>query len=126
MKEEMKQTEFIIESSFRSRSHRIIIIGAMIGAAYFMGFLAYHSIFPADPAGHWLLRVINEHYAATIGTPLSALTAFCIVVLLQIMNQGPIEFEALGFKFKGASGPVVLWIFCFLAVVAGFSLLWSR
>jgi hypothetical protein len=35
-----------------------------------------------------------------------------------------IEFEAAGFKFRGASGPVVLWIFCYLAIVTSIKLLW--
>jgi hypothetical protein len=39
-------------------------------------------------------------------------------------TSGPIEFEGLGFKFKGASGPVVLWVFCFLAIAGAIKLVW--
>jgi hypothetical protein len=53
---------------------------------------------------------------------MAATTSFSIVSLFKVTN-GPIEFEALGFKFHGASGPVVLWLLCFLAVVVSFHLL---
>ena len=68
-------------------------------------------------------KVILEHFPATFGLPLAAGGAFILVVLLR-HTQGPIEFEGLGFKFRGASGPVVLWVLCFLALVAGIKLLW--
>ena len=63
--------------------------------------------------------------AATIGVGISAITAFCLVASLEI-SRGPIEFEALGFKFKRASGPVVLWVFCFLVMIHGVWLLWDK
>ena len=56
---------------------------------------------------------------------MSAISAFCLVALLEIA-RGPIEFEALGFKFKGASGPAILWVFCFLAMIFGVWLLWDK
>jgi hypothetical protein len=40
--------------------------------------------------------------------------------------RGPIEFEAFGFKLRGASGPIVLWVFCFLSIAAAFQLLWRN
>ena len=43
-----------------------------------------------------------------------------------VSATGPIEMEALGFKFRGASGPVVLRIFCFLVIVFGVYLLWNK
>ena len=39
-------------------------------------------------------------------------------------RSGAIEFEVLTVKFRGASGPVVLWTFAFLAIVAGIKVLW--
>ncbi len=65
------------------------------------------------------------HWPALVGIPMSAISAFCIVSLLRVTN-GPIEFEGLGFKFQGASGPVVLWVVCFLALAAALTLLWAR
>jgi len=53
-----------------------------------------------------------------------AITAFCIVALLQIVAREPVEFEGFGLKFKGAAGPVFLWMFCFMALVAAVKVLW--
>lgn len=60
-----------------------------------------------------------------VGTPLAIITAYCLVSLLKVTN-GPVEFEAVGFKFRGASGPIVLWVFCFLAIGTMFHLLWGN
>jgi len=54
---------------------------------------------------------------------MSALGALCIVLLLRL-SSGPLEFKAIGFEFRGASGQVVLWVVCFLAMVASVKLLW--
>lgn len=68
---------------------------------------------------------MDEHFAATLGIPLSAITAACLVFLLK-STTGPIEFEFMGFKFRGASGPIVLWVVCFLAMIFGLWLLWDK
>jgi hypothetical protein len=73
-----------------------------------------------DPA---LFQIALNHFAATVGLPSAALAGLCIVIFLESAS-GPIEFEGLGFKFKGASGPIVLWVFCILAIAAAIKLLW--
>jgi len=99
------------------------VAGTGVLAAYFFGFMTVESIWGKSDPHNWLTKLVNVHYAALVGTPMSAATAFCIVSLLKVTN-GPIEFEAIGFKFRGASGPIVLWILCFLVIVIGFHLLW--
>lgn len=69
------------------------------------------------------LKVIFEHFGATIGLPLAALTSLGLVLLLRF-SAGPIEFEGFGFKFKGASGPLIFWILSFLAFTTAIKLLW--
>ena len=81
--------------------------------------LLYHAWQPES----WLIPILREHFAALVGIPMSALIAMCVVVLLRF-SAGPIEFEGLSFKFRGAAGQVVFWIFCFLALVSGLELLW--
>jgi hypothetical protein len=49
-------------------------------------------------------------------------SALLVIVFKQI--EGPIEFGAGWIKFKGAAGPVVLWIITFLAMVGGSRMLW--
>lgn len=45
-----------------------------------------------------------------------------MVVLVLRYSAGPIEFEGLSFKFKGASAPVVMWVMCYIVLMIGFRL----
>ena len=101
------------------------ILGSSLLGAYFFAFLIYHSLRPTSASGSWFIGIIDKHYAATIAVPLSAIAALCVVLALKA-TTGPIEFEALGFKFRGASGPLVFWLICFLAMVWAVWLLWNR
>lgn len=114
------------DARFRRYANWAIVIGTGLGTSYFLGFLVYHSLVPVSTIGNWFLQILEKHYAACIGVPLSAIAAFCVVLLPKVVSSGSIEIEALGFKFRGASGPVVLWIFCFLAIIFGMYLLWDK
>jgi len=70
------------------------------------------------------IELAKEHASAAVGLPVAAVAAFLLVSILQV-TAGKIEFEGLGFKFRGASGPVVLWIACFIAMAICINLLWS-
>jgi len=87
--------------------------------------MIHQTIWGKPDSGNWLIELAKTHYAALVGTPMSAVAAFCVVSLLKV-THGPIEFEAFGFKFRGASGPIVLWILCFLSIVAAFHILWPH
>lgn len=100
------------------------VAATAIATLSFFGFLTYHAIEGQATATTWPTAAIEKHFAAMVGTPLTALTAYSIVSLLKVTN-GPIEFEAIGFKFRGASGPIILWLFCFLAIGTIFHLLWG-
>lgn len=69
-------------------------------------------------------RIIEEHFAAIIGLPMAGVAAFIVVVLLKQTSGNEIEFEGMGFKFKGPSGEVVLWIICFAVIALAIKLLW--
>jgi hypothetical protein len=71
-----------------------------------------------------LERIVEKQFAVVIGLPLAAALAAFIVVALR-HTEGPIKFKALGFEFEGASGQVVLWIACFLAIAGAIRLLWN-
>lgn len=70
------------------------------------------------------LELYKKNFIVIIGLPLGVLLALFIVLFLE-QTQGPIEFKGLGFEFKGASGPVVLWVLCYLVIVISFKLLWT-
>ena len=67
---------------------------------------------------------VKEHFRALFGVPASIGSALILVIILRAVAEGRIEFEAMGFKFKGASGPLVLWALCFLAIATAFWVLW--
>jgi len=82
------------------------------------GILLYFS-FPVET----LRELGKAHSRALLGMPCCAMMSLTVLSLLRV-SAGPIEFEALGFKFRGASGPVVLWIFTYLACISGVVALW--
>ena len=68
-------------------------------------------------------EVLRDHFAAIIGLPGAAAVAFALVVFLR-QTDGPIEFEGLGLKFKGAAGQLLMWVVCFLSMAAAIKLCW--
>lgn len=95
----------------------VLTIVVPIGVAYvFVVLITFFA--PSD-----LIAIGKEHFAAVVGLPLSALLSAFIVIGLR-HTDGPMKFEGLGFKFEGASGQVVLWVFCFLAISFAIKLLW--
>jgi hypothetical protein len=71
----------------------------------------------------WMVNQAKEHFAAVVGLPTAALAALFVVAIFEA-TTGPIEFEGLGFKFRGASGPIIFWVICFLATSGSIKLLW--
>jgi hypothetical protein len=102
--------------------------GAVLGAiglgSFLALFLAIQTFNPTDPHTSWIITQFKQRFAATIGIPLSALAAFCVVTLLRA-TTGPIEIESRFIKFRGASGPIIFWILCFIVIVIGVKLLWG-
>ncbi len=95
----------------------VVVLGVTFTCSFF-GVLVYS--FLTDNG--WV-DLAKEHVSAVVGVPIAAVCAFLLVSILQV-TTGKIEFEGLGFKFRGASGPIVLWIACFIAMVIGIKLLW--
>jgi len=116
------------ESKFGSKVRMIvspfILIGVGLLGIYFCCFLVYHSLRGAGVGESWLLKVIDGHFAATIAVPLSGVSAVCVVLTLRA-TAGPIELEAWGVKFRGASGPLVFWLLVFAAFILGVKFLWA-
>jgi hypothetical protein len=67
--------------------------------------------------------------AQNIGLPCAAISAFAIVAILlhafppTADENGPFSFKAFGLEFSGPSGPITLWLLCFLAFVVALKLL---
>ena len=99
--------------SFKRITEVAVYIGTIVFSAHYFRFVFY------GPDK----EIVKEHFAAIIGLPSAAIVSLFLVLLLE-HYAGTIEFECLYFKFKGASGPIVLWVFCFLAIAFGMWLLW--
>jgi hypothetical protein len=67
---------------------------------------------------------MRDHYVFFVGVPTSAIVAYVLVSVLE-HTRGEIEFETVGFKFKGASGPIVLWVLVFLALIIAIRVTWT-
>ena len=70
------------------------------------------------------LALYKANFLGIIGLPLCALAALFVVFVLE-QTQGPIEFKGLSFEFKGAAGPILLWIACFLALALTLHKVWN-
>jgi hypothetical protein len=67
--------------------------------------------------------IIKERLPAVIGLPIAALFSLFLVSIFRI-TTGPIEFESPYVKIKGAAGPVIFWLICFLTITICIKLLW--
>ena len=66
---------------------------------------------------------VLQNYLVFFGMPYAAFFSYYLVSALE-SSRGPIEVEFVGFKFKGAAGPLVFWLLVFLSVQLGFKLFW--
>jgi hypothetical protein len=72
----------------------------------------------------WIYTIFREHYAAIFGLPSAALLSFMLVVVFEARFD-KIEMELANLvKFRGASGPIILWIFCFMSITIAVKMLW--
>ena len=62
-----------------------------------------------------LTELVVKNFPAIIGLPFAFIAAFVVVAPFR-QGSAPIEFGGFGVSFKGASGEIILWILCFLAI----------
>jgi len=109
----------------RFRTTRVLVVGVVSAAVFLQLFVCAQLLSRTADVDTWLLRLIKQRYAALIQIPALAALTFCAVCLLEVVSGQRIEFEAFGVKFRGAAGPIVLWIFSFLAITFATYMLWS-
>jgi hypothetical protein len=68
-------------------------------------------------------RISEEHARAVLGVPWAGGAALIVVLILRTAF-GAVEFKILGVEFKGASGPIVMFLLCFLAETLAIQILW--
>jgi hypothetical protein len=65
---------------------------------------------------------LHPSFMPFVYVAVAAILAFTVVLSFDIAVGGTIDFEFLGQKFRGASGPIILWILAFLTIMVGFRL----
>ncbi len=113
----------ILDQHIRKIMTSIALCGMALLGAYGFVYIIWQTISPGNPEENWVLSVLYHQHAATLGVPMSATAALCIVLLLETV-AGPIEIETPWLKFRGAAAPVILWLLCFLAMTFALSWLW--
>lgn len=98
----------------------VVLIGGALFAVFFVVGGAYLMLY--EPK---FSAIALGNVPTTIGLPCAALTSLALVVFLRT-TDGPIEFDVFGLKFKGASGPIVMWVLCFLSMAGAIHLLWKQ
>ncbi len=98
----------------------LAIAGALTAAVLFAVPL-YLALWAREP---WMIKLVSAHFSAFVGLPSAALLSLILVIILEATFE-PIDMDFRGFAhFRGASGPIVLWVFCFLATAVALKLLW--
>jgi hypothetical protein len=102
----------------KSRAFVLVVFAAILYLIAGFGVIATnHQFLIGDQ------QIVKEHFPVVMGLPLAAALSFLIVILLP-QAYGKIEFKIVGMSIKGAAGPVVLWVLCFLVIAAAVKLLW--
>jgi hypothetical protein len=97
-------------------------IGYAVGLVLFIIYL-WFLVLSFFLTGGFLLNLLRDHYVFFVGLPFAALIAFVMVSTFEI-TRGDIEFEIAGLRLKGASGPLIIWVLVYLALVVSISLAW--
>lgn len=87
-------------------------------------FSTYFAFFGPLPGQVVWMPIAVKHFPAVVGLPMAAIGSLFIVLILE-KTSGPVEFEMPGLKLKGAAGPVVFWLVCFLGMAFAINVLWS-
>ena len=105
-------------------ARRVIVWAAIIATAGFAGIGIYPLAYALLRNDAWVEKIIQDHFAAVVGLPGAAALAFLIVITFEARFDA-IEMEFFGIvKFKGASGPIVLWVLCVLTMACCIRMLW--
>ncbi len=101
---------------------------AMLGLFGYAIALALAAFFSRNQGslGAWLRTWFAIHPGQKLGIPCSAISAYAIVAALSTPHLdvvGPLQFKAFGLEFTGPSGPITLWLMCFLAFIIAMKLL---
>src|SRR5713101_814324 len=102
-----------------------VVIGTAAWVTFGFSLIVVSALIPTAVPESWLLQMIRGHPGGTMGVSVCTISAFSVVAVLDVLSRDPIEIRFFQFELKGAAGPMVLWVLCFLTMVAGFQILWD-
>jgi hypothetical protein len=74
---------------------------------------------------HQFDDVFHNHLPTVIGLPGAAVASLCLVIVLRSVT-GDIKFTIGRLaSFEGASGPIIMWILCFLSMTFAIHYTWA-
>ncbi len=108
----------------------VFFLGAgVIGYLIALAMAAFASDNP-NSKGAKLATWFTAYPAQNLGLPSAAISSFAIVALLMTAFSkssdaaaSALQFKAFGLEFTGPSGPITLWLLCFLGFVFALKLL---
>jgi hypothetical protein len=106
----------------------VLAVGlGLVGYALALALAAFGKAEQASLSGR-LRAWFQSAPAQNLGLPCAGISAFAIVaIMLQAfqlpMENGTLSLKAFGLEFSGPSGPITLWVICFLAIVIALKLL---
>ena len=72
----------------------------------------------------WIMKIYKDHFVATIGLPLVAVSSVFIISVFKQQSNEKIHFKIKSLEFNGASGEITLWIMVYIVQVLSLYLLW--
>lgn len=112
------------EEEIISWTRRVVVLVAVLGTIAFCAGSLWILIWSIYNESFWI-DIVQRQVPAVVGLPLAAIASLCLVVLLE-STSGRVELEVIGFKLKGAAGPAILWVICFLAMAVAIRANWLR
>jgi hypothetical protein len=107
-----------VENGDKIRRSLLVVLSFCVMAGWGLLFFALWQNRSDQTTAQFLI----ENWRVVFGLPFSTMGAFIVVALFR-QSDAPVAFEGLGFKFQGSAGEVILWIICFLAIVASIHIL---
>jgi hypothetical protein len=111
----------MVNASWEEKLRRTMSWVSLIGVAAFAIFFFYELAFISKLG--LFDQLFLKHTPALVGLPIASAASLALVLLLRTVS-GEIQVSLLGFQFKGAAGPLVMWILCFLAMTVAIRYTW--
>lgn len=97
----------------------------VIGVGFVLYIIFLSVIFTKLGVNREIWRVFIRQFLAMVVFPSACFAALVVVMVLE-QTSGNIEFSGLGFQFKGAAAPIVIWAMLVIIMSLSLRLLWRR